>query len=35
MPEKEGNRSGIPQEKKGTAERHIGRSPGRYSKREG
>jgi len=33
--EKEGDRSGIPQEEKGTAEQHIGRSPGKHSKREG
>jgi len=35
MSEKEGNRSGTPQEGKGAAEWHMGRSPRRHSKREG
>jgi len=35
MSEKERNRSGTSQGEKGAAERHIGRSPGRCSKREG
>jgi len=33
MSEKEGDRGGTPQKRKGAAERHMGRSPGKCSKR--
>jgi len=35
MSEKKGDRGSMPQKGKGAAERHTGRSPGKYSKREG
>jgi len=33
MLEKEGDRGSMPQKGKGTTEQHMGRSPGKYSKR--